>query len=1392
MEDKMMRVTWQQFELCNPDVTTAFENLCRLLFNRIFFNNKAIFHSNPNNPGIEIEPVYDETQNKYISFQAKYFDKLNYSQIKHSFEKAVNHYKNNLDVIYLFCNKDMSTKSQSYKDIVSLLNNNGIELIVISNQEILNKVSDYPILINRYFGGITLSRNWFEEKLIDSIESLGQRHNSFNIETKTEEYFNLFIQNENALKYINGRKYDLIERISSFDYVEYNDLLKSLESEIRNLPEITASNIYDCLTYTDKIFDLFKTEFNEIRELISKKEVELKREDIGIKEKNKIFNEIRKHRDILDFPLELSFSTIENELIKKRCLIIKGDAGTGKTQLLSTAANEILNKNGYAILLLGQNFISKSPVKKQILSNLDLNIDFDNFLNYLEGLGEENSKFIYVFIDALNESVDRNIWKINVNSLINTLDKFPHIKLVLSVRSGYETLVFDDAVNSKISKGTVPALVHKGFFEDSIEAIQSFLNYYNIPFSPSYAISYEMTNPLFLKLFCDTYDGEDVEMFSLFEKVIRKTNNELNDMYDLGTDNNIVIHLLNQIIDYQLSTNKRISKENLLKLPFWDTYGLNAIKLKYLDSLSKSNLLNTFAKDEVEYYYFGYNLLDDFLTAKLIIKKSNDRNTLIEYIKNDLLEITDNLISKDGNTGAFIVLCSLYYDKYKEELFSIIIDLINDDYRKQSIIENYIESFQWRKNTSINEKIFINFINKYKIDRRVVFSVLFQNATKVNNPLNSEFLHKLLFNRSLARRDHLWTTYINDNIDENSRIFHLIELFEKGNICINFNDESTVLILITFSWLLTSSNRFLRDKTSKAIIEILKFNFDLCIELLIKFENVNDPYVIQRLYGIVFGVCTRTKNINKNSYLELVNYVYYSIFDKDLVYPDILLRDYAKSIIEFYIYKFGTDGLDFGISKIYPPYNSVEIPVAEKQDYYREDNYSSGFNSIDSSMKPNTLSHWYGDFGRYEFEAALNEFKDVDVENSYHYAMQFIRDELGYTDELFSEYDKHCYYQRNETKKVERIGKKYQWIAMYNILARISDRHLLNDYNDKYRKYKGAWEPYVRDFDPTINYNSLVSSDVPKFNFGDFNKESLFTEAETDEEIKIWASTDIDFFVEHKNDLMLKDALGTEWVLLHQYKKFYNKKYEENKRGSLLSNGNQQLWKMSMGYFVDENIFEDFKENFNDSNFYGRWFPEIRETYQLFCREFAWSKGYEYAFGDGKSDVYIDSDEFETDKIVKPVYKEDGDNLLFEFIESDYRTNKQLLVGQVIQSYLIYLWECQYDASQKDAISIYMPCKEIIDCFKLIQKDYDGYFYDDNQLVVYDGTMSGIDNGLLIRKDYLERFLKIKHLKLFWTCLGEKQYFKGHFDQIRSEWSGFLYMDDDGNINGSMECKDIN
>ena len=56
--------------------------------------------------------------------------------------------------------------------------------------------------------------------------------------------------------------------------------------------------------------------------------------------------------------------------------------------------------------------------------------------------------------------------------------------------------------------------------------------------------------------------------------------------------------------------------------------------------------------------------------------------------------------------------------------------------------------------------------------------------------------------------------------------------------------------------------------------------------------------------------------------------------------------------------------------------------------------------------------------------------------------------ELGYDKEIHGEYDysvRNYYSYNRHDNKIERIGKKYQWIAFYEIMAMLSDNYKLKD-----------------------------------------------------------------------------------------------------------------------------------------------------------------------------------------------------------------------------------------------------------------------------------------------------------------------------------------------------------
>lgn len=157
IEKHYPNLTWPQFAVCNDDATDAFEDMARRLFSLEFLGNGTIPHSDHNNPGVEVLPILelphsDGSKQRKISFQAKYFEgNVSYLKIKESMNQAIKHYGDELDLIYLFCNKTLTTTTKGYGDTVALLKKAEIELYPISNREVLDLVSKYKDIANYFF-----------------------------------------------------------------------------------------------------------------------------------------------------------------------------------------------------------------------------------------------------------------------------------------------------------------------------------------------------------------------------------------------------------------------------------------------------------------------------------------------------------------------------------------------------------------------------------------------------------------------------------------------------------------------------------------------------------------------------------------------------------------------------------------------------------------------------------------------------------------------------------------------------------------------------------------------------------------------------------------------------------------------------------------------------------------------------------------------------------------------------------------------------------------------------------------------------------------------------------------------------------------------------------------
>lgn len=1400
----MDSINWAQFEVVNANTTESFEDLCRNLFRRQFFPNDTVFNSKPNHPGTEIYPLFSEMTGSRISFQAKFLSKNDYSQIRKSTDKVINNYSNKLDILYLYCNRELDIESSGFTKIKDSLGDAGIKIELIKNKEILDQVITHKDLYSYYFKKHNIDKKWFEEESIKSLNNLGPRYNpELNEKTEAESLINLFIRDEEAIININNKKKNLKDYLLGLNREissqQISKVVDSILDEIENLDDVDYYTMDKAIKWSSQLKNEFSNSMeiinNEINAINEKKDAlsnGLKIDNLQNEYHNQL-NELDKNsiylKKLLNFYKEIELSENEKEIINNKMLILIGKAGSGKSHLLGNTNKKIIDRDDYSILILGHTFINNSTVMNQIMENYGLDYSFNEFLDVLEGIGSINNRDVYIFIDAVNESSFKKIRKNNLSNLYEEINNRKFIKLIVSVRNGYENYVLNEHIKNEIKNNKISKIEHFGFSGNSIEVMNSFFNYYNITFSPSDFLNYELTNPLFLKLYCEVYSKDERSFSKLFEDITDATYSEVKEKLNIEEEYNILKDLLLDIASVLHKNNDMsISRKELNTLEYWREYKLSSIEI--IPILLKNGLLVNFHIQDEEYYSFSYNLLGDYLQAKYIVKESKCIEDIFVTI-NKLLQINDGKIGKFVNLDIFNFICELSFEKFNVDPINDTLSKLDDERSIDLLLDKYIEGQSIRNSSNIDIQSFNKIVKNNPIVPETFFKMLIENSLKSECELNSNYLHDVLFKQDLNKRDSIWTTYINQLAHDEDRLYQIVRYIEAGRSIDSLNMEDKKHLITLLAWLFTSTNRNLRDKASKALIEVLKNSYDLCLYTLERFEGVNDPYVIQRLYGCVFGACTKNMDSNKQEFKKLAEYVYSSVFNKENVYPDILLRDYARLIIEKYLSINGNGEASIDKKRIHPPYNSEKIPIVPEKEYYDEELLiDNGLNRIDFSMRPDIKGLGYGDFGRYVFQAALNYFDDVNILNLYHYAMQYIIKELGYSNELFGAYDYNIgYNDRHDIKKLERIGKKYQWITFYNILARASDKNQLKDlYSDNF-EFIGSWNPYVRDFDPTVNINiSLPDDQKPKFTI--YNKEEFISEQEKDDKkITEWTKLKANMFDE---SLIQSDDSSREWIVLYNFKELYSKADSYTKNSEYNRNGEQNIWRISQGYFIKEEEFNRLKKSLINKNFLGRWFPEgYSSIYNLFNREYYWSSGYKDTFTHEWSEYFKKTGEKQIIQREGKLPKLDGFSITFESKKWEEEIELKEKVADILPAFHKYVWEEEFDASQEEPVSFHVPCKELITSLIIQQRNYDGYFYDDkDELIAYDSVDNKYSHRFLIRKDYIDKFLKEKNYVLFWTNMGEKRFNIGISELKYSEWSGFTWYDK-GKYQGEMSNKRV-
>src|SRR5262249_5602573 len=130
----------------------------------------------------------------------------------------------------------------------------------------------------------------------------------------------------------------------------------------------------------------------------------------------------------------------------------------------------------------------------------------------------------------------------------------------------------------------------------------------------------------------------------------------------------------------------------------------------------------------------------------------------------------------------------------------------------------------------------LNFINRYILPYNggsdKVFETIITVSAIPNHPLNAVLLHSHLSKRTMPERDASWLPFVNARYGGEGAINRLLAWAWDGGDKVKIQDESLRLAGITLGWFLASSNRFLRDRSTKALVSMFSGRIPVLIKVL--------------------------------------------------------------------------------------------------------------------------------------------------------------------------------------------------------------------------------------------------------------------------------------------------------------------------------------------------------------------------------------------------------------------------------------------------------------------------------------------------------------------------------------------------------------------------------
>ena len=617
-------------------------------------------------------------------------------------------------------------------------------------------------------------------------------------------------------------------------------------------------------------------------------------------------------------------------LTKSDLLILTGNAGVGKTHLLCDFAARHHKNGAPVVLLMGQWFTSNDDPMRQMLAQLDYPKEgnFHEFIGALESAARAANRRALIIIDALNEGQWPTIWERRVAALRDRISRSKWISLALSIRSGYENDIIPEAIRNQAIITT-----HRGFEGIEFDAVKSFCEYYELQLPSVPTLQPEFSNPLWLKIVCQGLHNSGKKYLPSgvsgitepLNQFIKSVNDRLAkpDALDFNLGDNLVKRAVD-ILAERMATDdvmwldQQDARQLVDSLLLGRTFSKSLYRRMVAEGvLTEVGLTEVDLGETQTKVHFTYERIGEHLVVRHLLDQFN-----AEQLPAALQP--DGALSHHRYIAALSIQIPELFGKELLDIAPNWDDLFNP-------IEAFSESLIWRTPSAVTDRTksivrhFATLPRSYWENETL--DALLSITLVEGHPLNAHYLDGLLRKADMPSRDAWWSTHLHHSWGTRGPLDKLIAWALSVPPDDSIDEEAMWLATITLAWTLTSSNRFVRDNATKGLVNLLRGRPAAAEELINRFADVDDPYVVERIYAVAYGVAMLSRD--RDNVGRLASNVYSRLFANGAPPAHILLRDYARGVIERAVHLGADLGVDLALAR--PPYQSEwpDIPTEE-------------------------------------------------------------------------------------------------------------------------------------------------------------------------------------------------------------------------------------------------------------------------------------------------------------------------------------------------------------------------------------------------------------------------------------------------------------------------------